>query len=130
MKKILLSIIIASFLFLSANLVYADEFGGSNTDNTTCVASADKVCISNPLGNKVTSINALIGNIIKGLLGVVGSLALVMFVWGGFQWMTSAGDAKKVTSGRDTMLWAAAGLLIIFASYGLVKFVITTVGGS
>lgn len=71
----------------------------------------------------------IIGKIIKQALGIVGSLALVMFIWGGIVWMTSAGSSEKVTKGKNIIIWAAIGLVVIFSSYALVKFVIQTTAG-
>lgn len=85
------------------------------------------VCLENPLGS-VESPQILIGNAIDAVLGVVGSLALVMFVFGGLVWMTSAGSAEKVKKGRDILIWATIGLAIIFSAYGLVRFVIKGIG--
>ncbi len=72
----------------------------------------------------------LIGKIINAVLGIVGSIALVMVIYGGFIWMTAAGNQEKVTKGRDVLVWAAVGLVIIFSSYALVKFVFTGLGVS
>ena len=77
---------------------------------------------------KITSVSALnqkIGAIIKTILGIVGALALVMVIYGGFMWMTSGGKADQVKKGKDTLVWAVAGLALIFFSYVLVNFVIT-----
>ena len=41
--------------------------------------------LSNPLGT--TDLRIIIGRIISALLGVSGAIALLMFVWGGFQWI-------------------------------------------
>lgn len=76
----------------------------------------------NPLGD-VDSFPELINNIISGILGVVGAVALVMMVIGGITWMTSAGNADRVRRGRDTLLWAILGLVIIFLSYAIINFV-------
>jgi hypothetical protein len=43
-----------------------------------------------------------------------------MLVWGGFQWLTSAGNDEKVHQGTQTMLWAIIGLAVVFGSYVLV----------
>lgn len=80
------------------------------------------VKLENPIAAE--SPQALIGIIINYILGIVGSLALVMFVFGGITWMTSAGSAEKIKKGRDILIWAAIGLVIIFSSYALVNFVI------
>jgi hypothetical protein len=53
----------------------------------------------------------------------VGAVALLMFVYGGLLWLTSGGAADKVNKGKEVMVWAVIGLVVIFSSYGLVKFV-------
>jgi len=88
---------------------------------TTCPKG--EVCLTNPLGKDVTPAQ-FIGKVINGVLGVVGSLALVMFIYGGLTWMTSAGGAEKVKKGKDILIWAVIGLVIIFSAYALVNFVI------
>lgn len=82
------------------------------------------VQLYNPLGN-VNSFPALVNNVIKGVLGLVGAVALVMIVIGGITWMTSAGNADRVRRGKDTLLWAILGLIIIFVSYAVINFVFT-----
>lgn len=81
--------------------------------------------LSNPLS--VSTPQELIGKIINAVLGIVGSLALLMFVYGGLTWMTSSGSQEKVKKGRDIIVWSAIGLAIIFASYGLVRILLNTV---
>ncbi|MFA5024515.1 MAG: pilin [Patescibacteria group bacterium] len=83
------------------------------------------VTITNPLG-KITSPQVLIGKIINAVLGVVGSLTLLMFVYGGLVWMTSSGSAEKIKQGREIIVWSAIGLAIIFSAYGLIRIFLTT----
>lgn len=71
----------------------------------------------------------LIGKIINAVLGIVGSLALIMFIYGGFTWMLAAGNAEKVKKGKDIIIWATIGLIVIFSAYALVKFVISGIEG-
>ena len=88
--------------------------------------STSAVKLDNPLGEGTTP-NDLIGRIINSILGIVGSLALLMFVYGGLTWMTSSGNPEKVKKGRDVIIWSAIGLVIVFASYGLVKFLLLNI---
>lgn len=72
-------------------------------------------------------ISVLVGRIIKAFLGIVGIIALVIFLYGGFLWLTSAGNSKKIEEGRDMFVWAILGLVVIFSSYVLVSFIFETV---
>ncbi|OGF30518.1 hypothetical protein A2223_01585 [Candidatus Falkowbacteria bacterium RIFOXYA2_FULL_35_8] len=77
----------------------------------------------------ITSANqdvpTFVGNILKLFFGIIGSVALVMFIYGGFGYMTSAGDPKKVANAKNTFIWASLGLLLVFGAYALVNFVIS-----
>lgn len=83
--------------------------------------------LQNPLGT--ISIPDLIGRIVNALLGISGALALLMFVWGGFLWLVSAGNESRVKQGKQTLTWATIGLVVIFSSYTLVRFVIRALAG-
>ncbi|MCF7860278.1 pilin [Patescibacteria group bacterium] len=118
-KVIIASLFFALLLFGSMPQVFAGESGCPD----------GKCTITNPLdGAGIDSPQTLIGRIINSVLGVVGSLALVMFIYGGLIWMTSSGSSEQVKKGRDILIWAAIGLVIIFSAYGLVRFVIIGVG--
>jgi hypothetical protein len=79
--------------------------------------------LSNPLGQ--TDIRLIIGNIISALLGIAGAVSLLMFVWGGFQWLISGGTPDRIKKGKDTLIWATIGLVVIFTSYAIVRALIT-----
>lgn len=105
-------LILSLFTIFTVTPVFAD-----GTEGCDGVA-----CISNPLSAETPQ--ALIGQIINSILGVVGSLALLMFVYGGITWMTSSGNQEKVKKGRDIIVWAAIGLVIVFSAYGLTRVLI------
>jgi len=44
--------------------------------------------------------------------------------------MIVAGSSKKVQKGKDILIWATVGLVIIFTSYALVRFVLVDVFGA
>ena len=86
--------------------------------------------LPNPLGENVVDPTLIIGNVIKAVLAVVGSLALAVFIYGGLTWVISAGNEEKVKKGKDMIMWAAFGLAVIFASYALVSFMIGALSGA
>lgn len=93
------------------------------------VAQGSGAKLQNPLGSSEGSEDprVIIGNVIRALLGLVGSLALAVFIYGGFTWVISAGSEEKITKGKQMIIWATLGLAVIFASYALVNFVISAV---
>lgn len=65
----------------------------------------------------------IIVEIINVLLYFLGSIVIVLILWAGFKWMTSAGNADAVKKSRETIINAVIGLIIIFASYAILNFV-------
>lgn len=76
---------------------------------------------------KIQDPRVLLGKIIGAALGVVGSISLVIFLYGGFTWMTSGGKPERVQHGRDLIVWASIGLFVIFASFAMVKWVLEAI---
>ena len=79
--------------------------------------------LDNPLKNDPIEVTTIIGNALKGVIALVGAITLVMFVYGGFNWLISGGSPEKIKTGRDTMIWATIGLVAVFAAYGTLLFV-------
>ena len=50
-----------------------------------------------------------------------------MLVWAGFSFVTAGGDATKVSGAREKVLYALIGIIVAFASRGLVALVQTMV---
>jgi len=52
----------------------------------------------------------------------IGALALLVFVYGGFKIIISAGDSAKIKEGKDAMIAAVIGIAIAFSGVAIVKF--------
>ncbi|OYX42853.1 hypothetical protein B7Y94_02840 [Candidatus Saccharibacteria bacterium 32-49-12] len=61
--------------------------------------------------------------VVNWLLFFVGVLAVIMLIWGGIKYATSAGDASKVTAAKNTILYAIIGLVIAILAYAIVSWV-------
>jgi len=68
----------------------------------------------------------VIGNIIKSLLGLTGTVTVIMMVYGGLLWMTAAGNEKAVSKAKQIILWTAIGLVLIFSSYTILNFLFSS----
>tara|TARA_Y100001970_G_C14223843_1_gene854332 strand:+ start:2383 stop:2811 length:429 start_codon:yes stop_codon:yes gene_type:complete len=75
--------------------------------------------LQNPIASATPQ--ELIGKVAQTALGIIGSLTLLAFMFGGFMWLTSAGNQEKVKKGTQTMLYATIGLFVIFGSYAILN---------
>lgn len=64
-------------------------------------------------------------NIGTFILGICGSFLLLIFFYGGFEWLTSLGRPDRVEKGKNAMTGAAIGLVIIFGAYVAITFIIS-----
>ncbi|HNU81652.1 MAG TPA: hypothetical protein PKK65_02865 [bacterium] len=64
----------------------------------------------------------------RWILGIVGSLALLMFVYGGFMFLISSGSSDKISKAKAIIVAAVVGLIIVFSSYLIIQFVLKTIG--
>ncbi|MFH0928175.1 MAG: pilin [bacterium] len=65
----------------------------------------------------------LFANVAQYLLAFTGSLVLLMFIWGGAEWVFSAGHTDRVKSGKDKMISAVIGMVIVFSALAVVRTV-------
>lgn len=80
-----------------------------------------------------TDVNDLVEVLIKQgkmIFGLIGMVALASFVYGGFLMVFSFGSSDKIQQGKDVMVAAVIGIVIVFSAYIIVNFVLTTLGVS
>jgi len=68
-------------------------------------------------------LNRLIAWFYYFIVGISGLAAFFMLVWGGFQWLTSAGSPSKISEAKDRITSAILGLIIILASFLILKVI-------
>ena len=68
-------------------------------------------------------------NISVFILGMIGSLVLLMFVYGGYLWVMSRGDSKRIENGKQTMVNAIVGMFLIFTAYAMINLTIAWIAG-
>jgi len=56
------------------------------------------------------------------LMGIAGSIALALFVYGGFVWLTSGGNPERITKGKSIIVQTVVALAIIFGAATGVRF--------
>jgi len=130
MSKLIKSSIILILIFnvfsIGALTVSAAEGLLPDTQSGTggaCPAGTDNC------GNySLNDILSVVLKISELILGLVGALALAAFIAGGLMWILSAGSAEWVTKGKQTIIGAVIGLVIVFTSFMIIQLVFTALG--
>ncbi len=64
-------------------------------------------------------------NIVQFLIDISILIAVVLFLWGGFLFLTSGGSEKQITSGRKTITNAVIGIVIVLGSWIIINTFLT-----
>jgi hypothetical protein len=64
--------------------------------------------------------------IINTLLYILGIIAVIMIVIGGIKYTASNGDASRVKSAKDTIMYSVVGLVVAIFAFAIVNFVVTS----
>lgn len=116
MKKLLASVMGVALYGLPA-VVMAQSLGDLSNMGLNAFAE------NTNLGTNIELIGT-IARIINILLGFLGVLAVVLVLWGGFKWMTAAGDEGKIGDAKKLMGGGVVGLVIILVAYAITAFVV------
>jgi amino acid transporter len=65
-----------------------------------------------------------VGEIVGRLLGVLGIISFIIFLYAGFTWMTAGGDVGKVDNAKKMLSSAVIGLIIITSAYFITSYIV------
>jgi len=65
-------------------------------------------------------------NIIQVTIGVLALVAVIVIIFAGVQYTTSAGDTGKVKKAKDSILYGIVGLVIAILAFAIVNFVLSS----
>jgi len=82
------------------------------------------------IGLSDTDPRDVVANVIQVVLGFLGTIAVVLIIVAGFQWMTAAGSEDKIAKAKKIMTAAVIGLVIVLMAYALSTFVIDAIIGA
>ncbi len=128
--RFLHSIVLSFILFFSSlslvSVVQAQITGGLGAEmgGQLGAAAQQGAGYSAPVDPRVT-----VGLIISSVLRLLGTIVLGLIVYAGFLWVTAAGKEEQVGTAKKILKNAVIGLVIIFSSYTITIFVVSTALG-
>lgn len=87
-------------------------------------------CTASSSGTGTAKIQTIVTTIVNIFSIVVGIIAVIMIVVGGFKYITSGGDSGNITSAKNTIVYAVIGLVIVALAQFIVKFVLDKVNNT
>lgn len=101
------------------NLVGGEQgvFGTART-----IASGGKATEADPVKT--------IWNLIQVVLGLLGMMMVLIFLYAGFLYFNARGVATEVTKAQDMIKQAVVGMIIIASAWGIGYFVINAIAGA
>ena len=125
-KIITSTIMIAAFCALGLNAFtpFTPAFADDSICNNPHVDDQIKAASGCPSTGTSDDLPNVVQGIVNAIILIAGVIAVVFIIYGGIQYMTSAGDAGKTKKAKDTILYAAIGLIICALAFAIVNFVI------
>lgn len=127
LKLFVLGLLAAPLAFSGASAVVSAE--EPNIQKNLC-GGADNLQFGDPSNcssleqDATDNVNDLVTDIINIFSVVVGIVAVIMIIIGGFRYIVSGGDSGNVTNAKNTILYALIGLVIVALAQFIVRFVL------
>jgi len=112
-----------TFCFGLVSPVFAQAQGDPKTFSGG-LESIKSIANENKLG-EARSTKEILQTIVKWLLSLVGTIAVISLLYGGFLYITSQGEDNKVEQAKHIILYSVIGLIIIGLSAVIVNVVIS-----
>lgn len=126
LKRLTLTVLSLFALLLSGGALQSVPAYAATPQQEVCkgvgAASGSGGCTSS------ISLTTVVRNVINIFSIVVGIVAVIMIIVGGFKYVTSGGDSSNITSAKQTIVYAIVGLVVAALSQSIVRFVLNKIG--
>ena len=112
------ALLVGTMLLLSIMLVPA----------TFAVDDAFGLSYGSASGLGTNDLRTTAASIINVALSLLGIVALVIILVGGFEWMTAGGEEEKTAEARKRIFAGVIGLAIILSAFAIARFVFQKLG--
>lgn len=107
--------VLAVFLFAAPALAAALDVGMQPVAENIALGTQD--------------LRITIAKVIRAALGLLGIIAVSIVLYGGFLYMTSAGNEEKIDKAKKTLINGFIGLLIILSAFAITQFILMALTG-
>lgn len=104
---------------LGAALLFSSFFSGLTF--AAPLDSSDSIDFVDDLTGGESDLKALLNTILSYFLGFLGFVCVVMVIYGGILYVTSAGNDENVGKAKKILLYAGIGVILIMVSFALVS---------
>lgn len=127
MKRIILATLVALALAVGPALTLSGAAyaacGSSNNENAKGQVLNGIGQTSHDCSDK--GVTNTLGTVVNILSLVVGAVAIIAIINGGFKYIMSGGDATKVTNAKHTIIYALVGIVVVVLAQFIVRVVVT-----
>ena len=119
--------IVAAFVF--ALVAVFTPVTPANAQCDTNQGLAGGVSCANPgedVPQNLFGAGSIFTTVVNILLFIIGAISVIMLIWGGIRYTTSAGNSAAVTSAKNTIMYAIIGLVIAFLAFAVVNWVLVS----
>ncbi len=117
-SALMLGLVLApNFASAQNNIVGNDVFGTKEIEGDPAIAGSGIA-----LGNN--SLQTTVVRLINVSLSLLGIIAVVIVLAGGFKWMTAGGSEDKIAEARKLIFAGVVGMAIILSAWAIAKFVL------
>ena len=121
MKKSIISIAIMTCAVFGTSVLSTASLSGNVSAQVS--KGIDTATTSEMKGKSIDGDGGLIKTVVNVLLWAVGILSVIMIIFSGFRYITSAGDASKTKSAQSTLTYSVVGLIVAIMAYAIVNMV-------
>lgn len=104
--------------------------GGSGGGSSSSIDPLGDACKYNKdaavCRGKQKPLEQTVTDIVKFVVGLIGAIAVIVIIWAGWTYVTSAGASDKVMLAKRTILYAVIGLVVTIMAGAIVAFVVNT----
>ena len=128
MKKIGLLLATLSLMVFGAAAVVQPAYVNAVGKEDICAgldAAGGTSSCNTPAGG--ATVESTVKTLVSIFSWVVGVISIVMVIVGGFQYVTSGGDSGKVTTAKNTIMYALIGIVIVALAQLMVNYVLAKV---